>query len=412
MCSRRSSLTEPLFLAGCLVPIARAIARSAPSLPVWYARINATALLGTALPKHPWDGGTSDSGILPGCAAFDTNASELQASGLKGESLRPSIDHPQGWGAQGSPHGHLCAQFGGNNGGEVWPETSRRAVASEERNSPLFSADSDEWSAALVCSGTVQALLRSLRACLDALAILCQVSRSEADDVAGLKSTLIGTQVEILLAIGAMLTAHPTSTLERLHLIRSVWLFRTLAEAPQPCSSEHVSQRGPWDGLFGVAGHALARSMRAHGCLVALQVLQVCLKVENRLGSNVDVASNIAGLVEALPTVLRMWGEQEARTTSHNPTDQLVGKTVDHEESCASILPGAKGDGHPAPHPKGDGRPRRRLRGFCAEHMDAKCFKVRNDDACDGPEVNVRRGLDSACAAEMPSVATSFCLCG
>lgn len=324
------------------------MANSAPAAAAWYDLVNAKTLLGTGLPCHPWVGGTDSSiGVVPrSCPVYtkgDAAGGNLGAGGLderKDSTNRQSSDPT-------ASHGNHEEEA------ELLLEMSS-------------AADSDEWSAILVSAGLVRSLVNSLQTCVDfriaargvdltkelpsALASGSSArgggSSSSTESVRranqppqggdmadGAQNTkgrelldgcclgcdLEATQVLVMIALGALLSAHPLAARDRFQLAGgALRINRIISHQPRNSYDEGihacVSSRGIDCGNAAAAATLAFPFLQEHCALVALQVLRLCLRADKgakRMPH--DVLEGAVRLVGALsPSMLSTWSKSQA----------------------------------------------------------------------------------------------------
>lgn len=314
-----SAREDLLFFARCLAALAGVVANSAPAAVAWYDLLNTKTLLGTGVPCHPWVGGTASSGVVP--------------------SFPPVVDPDEG----------EAALF--------------LAMTS--------AADKDEWSAMLVGAGLVRSLVNSLQACLDFRTAVRGLASTKASAAAGkpgssarggnssssacgggtdsfrratqpltgegasgreqaAKSTKAGnvgvpppndgclgrelevTQAFVVVALGALLSAHPLAARDRFQLsggmLRVHRVIFQLPKNPQVGEMrECVSSRG--EGCSDAAATLVFPCLREHCALVALQVLRLCLRADDAVTQlPPGVVEGVVRLVGALSPSMRLVG--------------------------------------------------------------------------------------------------------
>ncbi len=361
-----SAHQDLLFFARCLAPLARLVASSAPAAAAWYDLVNAKALPGTGLPRHPWVGGGPDGSgdAVPSCcpeprstdAACGAPGAE-ESGGRNGE-------------ARGQDPGPTADHVEREEEEDDEEDEEEEEVEKDEAELYLAissAADSDEWSARLIGAGLVRSLVNSLQACLDFRAAARGLGAKTAPAAAvrgpsssarggggpagrdGLESVpgdasgngrshqerkyhrvcfgceLETVHVSVMMALGALLSAHPLAARDRFqlaggplrvhraifqqpkdHLARDEELLHTCAVSSSPSSS-----RGG-DGPRSGAAAPLPRSpfLREHCALVAVQVLRLSLRAGGAEpnGPPPDVLEGAARLVGALSSsMLSAW---------------------------------------------------------------------------------------------------------
>lgn len=324
-----SARQDLLFFARCLAPLAGVVANSAPAAAAWYDLLNAKTLLGTGLPKHPWVGGTDSSDFRP---VVDATRGTF-AFGRFGEIL-------------GNVEGHNSAasQGGGNHDDEA---ALFLAMA--------LAADKDEWSAVLVGAGLVRSLMNSLQACLDFRTAMRGLDSTKASAAAGrsgsfrwatqplpgevasggaesvkdvkagdvrgevvsdgcLGRELETAQVLVVVALGALLSAHPLAARDRFQLSGGMLrVHRVIFQQPKHSRAEEMREsvlsRG--EGCNATASTLTLPFLQEHCALVALQVLRLCLRADDEAKQlPTDVLEGAVRLVGALAPSMRMAWEK------------------------------------------------------------------------------------------------------
>lgn len=340
-CSTRSAHQDLLFCVRCLAPLAGLVANSTPAAAAWYDLLNAKTLLGTGLPCHPWVGGadSSSGGVVPSsCPVYNEG-------GAMGGTLGGA--------------GKLDGRKGATNEQSSNPTASR---GNGEEEAAFFvamssAADSDEWSAMLVGAGLVRSLVSSLHACVDLRVVArgadltkepsatpgsgssarCSGSNGNTESVLGANRQLKGgdvaggaqhtkygglgceletTQVLVMTAVGALLSAHPLAARDRFQLAGgALRLHRIISRQPRTSREEGVhvcvSPRGV--GCGNVAAPAFP-FLQEHCALVALQVLRLCLRAgDGAKRVPPDILEGVVRLVGALsPPMLSTWSKSQA----------------------------------------------------------------------------------------------------
>lgn len=312
--------------------LARIVSNSTPAASALYKLVNDSTLPGTGLPDHPWPRGASDGPILPCCIESTDYFGDL-ASGTKmrkteaavasgdrtsdGDSNIKALEDNAGRG-----HGNSCGDG----------SASRNNAASYVAMSLM--ADSDEWSAGLVSAGLVQSLVHSLEACLELRSLFGKAAETRAVKAGGpsrqsctadyfvqnpengdgggycLGCWLAVAQVEVLLAIGSLLSAHPLAARDRFQLAGGVLTFRQMISTlPYGGVANHdcLSRMRPkTERAEGVAGASVSVPfVHEHCSLVAIEVLRLHLRAYAPNPVPADVAEGAGRFIEALPHVMR-----------------------------------------------------------------------------------------------------------
>lgn len=332
-----SARQDLVFFARCLAPLAGLVANSAPAAAAWFGLLNAKTLLGTGLPCHPWVEAIDGSGgVLP--------------SRSVGEMLGDvDVD------------GHDSAAS------QRWSSHDREAALLLAMAS---AADKDEWSAMLVGAGLVRSLVNSLQACLDfrtavrgldLAKVLTAAGKPSSPTRRGQGSTCGGggrdsfrratqplqgevasggaakakgtkeeggrgqvarqsdgclgceletAQVLVVVALGALLSAHPLAARDRFQLSGGMLrVHRAIFQQPKDSRGkerhECVSYRG--EGCDSAAPTLAFPFLQEHCALVSLQVLRLCLRADDaakQLPSN--VVEGVVRLVGALSPSMQM----------------------------------------------------------------------------------------------------------
>lgn len=353
-----SARQDLIFFARCLAPLAGVVANSAPAAAAWYDLLNAKTLLGTGLPNHPWVVGTdSIGGVSTTC--------------------RPVVDATRGAVAVGQP-GEMLENVGGHNSAatEGWGNQDGEAALFLAMTS---AADKDEWSAMLVSGGLVQSLVNSLQACFDFRTAVQGLDTMKAWAAAGkfgssaqggnssssssdgggtdsfrranrplreeaasgaaqnaksprtggvgaevLSDGCLGRELEtaqvlVVVALGALLSAHPLAARDRFQLSGgTLRVHRAIFQQPKDSRAEEtrkcVSYR---QGCSDTPATSASPFLQEHCALVALQVLRLCLRADDDVEQlPPDVLEGALKLVGALSPSLRMaW--DKGRATSH-----------------------------------------------------------------------------------------------
>lgn len=293
-------------------------------------------------------------------------------------------------------------------------------------------ADTDEWSAALVSAGLVQALVRSLRACLEIRSILrlavetvesgddtppsrSASMRSVADIMDGTESgcclgcSLEVVQVEVMLAIGGLLSAHPLAARDRFLLADGSLVLTRIVSAP-PCDrdTEHGCLLGGGVDTEGVATAAaiVAPLLHEHCCLVAVQVVRLCLGAGAPGPLPAEIVEGASRLVEALSHAMRALCENNFRgdcrgTDSFFPADFL-------RRGRAELERGASG------------RPSARSREFVPLHCPSEVDPYRSGDGeawaveaetCAADTSSTPQDSSGGGKTHGPSISRSYLLC-
>lgn len=322
----RAVYDEIVFFLRCLVPSARIVSNSAPAAAAWYALANETALPGTALPRHPWPSDRDTADALVGYGTLISEIGVLPTVGSRKRSSHGTIPHNaavEGEDERSTPdqRSEPCDHYNSRDN-----EASFAAMASV--------ADTDEWSGALISAGLVQVLVRSLRACLKIRTILgSEVEmaqsvddtlpsgsvrrRSVWDAVVGASSGFCFTcslelvQVEVMLAIGGLLSAHPLAVRDRFILANGPLTLARLVSA-SPCDRD-VEHDCSLAGVLDAQGAAMSAAVvaplvHAHCCLVAVQVMRLCLRAGAPGPLPAEIVQGTSSLVQALPHAMRaLW---------------------------------------------------------------------------------------------------------
>lgn len=268
-----------IFFARCLAPLAGVVANSAPAAAAWYDLLNAKTLLGTALPNHPWIGETDSSGgVVP--------------------TGRHVVD--------------ATTQGYGNHDGEA---ALFLALVS--------AADKDEWSAMLVGAGLVRSLVNSLQAYFDFRTAVRGLDSTKMSAAAGksgpsarggnsssssssggtdsfrlakkdargevLSDGCLGRELEtaqvlVVVALGALLSAHPLPARDRFQLSGGVLrLHRVIFQQPKNSHVEEANERAAFrgEGCTAAAATLAFPFLQEHCALVAMQVLRLCLRAND-----------------------------------------------------------------------------------------------------------------------------------
>lgn len=327
-----------MFFARCLAPLARVVANSVPAAAAWYGLVNGKTLAGTGFPCHPWVSSTdSIDGLSPSCCPVPTAADAI------------------GGGTQGAE------SLGGKNDEEG---SELPGHDDKDKEEALFlsmssAANSDEWSAMLVGAGLVRSLVDSLQACLDVRIVARGANRSKESlvasvddfsakgtssvissasrpqsDVRKLQPFVVETggptacglpahgclgcdveaaQVVVVIAIGALLSAHPLATRDRLQLAGGIArLHGVTSHKPDhrrddfhACVSFQGERRGSASTAF------VLPFLPEHCALVALQVLRLCLRADSSSSCvPPDIVGGAARLAGALSLpILSTWGK-------------------------------------------------------------------------------------------------------
>lgn len=303
---------------------------SAPGATAWYNLVNSNTLEGMGLPAHPWVGDTYNDEIVS-----NTTPPIAHTLGTCADARdEPKTDHE----CDAESHGvHNRMRKAKNDDEQI------RVISSV--------ANKDEWSAALVGVNLVQSLVNSLQALLDAdIAAPRGLERTEAlaakletgkswnmksnastqlagevttsdkqmpgpdkavievptDDCLGCE--IETAQVEILLALGSLLSAHPLAARDRFQLAGGALRVHRIVSRPKPDRDEtHACLCSGMDGAKGATA-ALASTpfLHEHCCLVALQVLRLRLRLDsNSEAIPLGVIEGAARLVDALAPVVR-----------------------------------------------------------------------------------------------------------
>lgn len=301
-----SARQDLLFFARCLAPLAGVVANSAPAAAAWYDLLNAKTLLGTGLPNHPWVG---EAGI----------------SGSFVPTSRPVVRTRRGSLAPG--------QFGDMPGNADGPNLAEsEGCGNHDEEAALFlamasAANKDEWSAMLVGAGLVRSLVNGLQACLDFRTAVRGLDSTKASAAAGksdssvrggsakagdvrgevlsdgcLERELETAQVLVVVALGALLSAHPFAARDRFQLSGGMLrVNRAIFQQPMHFRGE---------GCNGAASLA-SPFLQEHCALVALQVVRLCLRADDEAKHlPPDVLEGAARLVGALAPLMRMTWEK------------------------------------------------------------------------------------------------------
>lgn len=346
-CLLSSAHQDLVFFARCLAPLTRLVANSAPAAAAWYDLVNAKTLAGTGFPRHPWLSGSDRSdGLGPSCCPV------------------PGVADAIGGGAQGAGSPRRRHDEGG---------LESPGHANREKEEAIFvcmssAADSDEWSAMLVGAGLVRSLSDSLQACLDVRiaargatkeslvagvdgypakagsSFSSSIGRPQSvsrrlqplavefapDAVEDAKrekggATARGTsgygclgcdletaQIGVVIAVGALLSAHPLATRDRFQLAGGMArLHGVISHDPgRPRDDLHtcISSQGEHHG--NTSAVAVLPFLPEHCALVALQVLRLCLRADSSPNCvPPDIVGGAARLAGALSIpMLSTWG--------------------------------------------------------------------------------------------------------
>lgn len=378
--------------------------------------VNENALQGTGLPHHPWSLGADVTDGLP------TVANATESGRPVSGSHRTNADYAAA-GAAEQQSGPEQGSYRGKYNSSRDSEASFVAISSV--------ADTDEWSAALVNAGLVQSLVRSLQACLEIRSMFgLAVEAVEPEDDAPLSGTksmpsiantvawtesdcclgfsLEVVQVEIMLAIGGLLSAHPLAARDRFLLVGGAVALSRVVSAP-PCGRNKERGCLPGGGV-DTEGTATAAAIAAplvheHCCLVAVQLLRLCLRSGASVPLPVDLVVGATGLVEALPHAMRALWEKHAR-----------GECGIDRFFPANLLRGGRAELEHGTSP----RPSVRSREFLPLRCPAEVCLNRSGEgencsvgaeACGEDKICTPKAPSSVAQAHPPSTLRSFLLC-
>ncbi|CAM9527499.1 unnamed protein product [Ectocarpus fasciculatus] len=362
-----------LFFAHCLAPLAGLVTNSAPAAGAWYDLVNAKTLGGTGLPSHPWVSSTeSRGGVVPSCCPVFRAADATNGAPGMGQARRKN---GESWGEESSP-----AAGDGHSDKEEEEEEEDLFLAM------LSAANTDEWSAMLVGCGLVRSLVNSLQACLDVRitargldftraspatrrsgsaaiggdrggrcsagldvtpgAVQGAELAKEEEDGDGMPSVdwclgceLETAQVVVMMALGALLSAHPLAARDRFQRAGgALRVHRIISYQPDNSGNDEVHvcvSSGPKvDGGAAAAPVSARPCLQEHCVLVALQMSRLSIRAEGTAGCvPLDVLQGAARLVGALsPAMLSTWHECQGPTATWgdlrdqplrpNPTDK------------------------------------------------------------------------------------------
>lgn len=344
---------------------------SAPAAGAWYDLVNDKTLGGTGLPSHPWVSSTeSRGGVVPSCCPVFRAADATNGAPGMGKARRRNGEN---WGEESSP-----AAGDGHSDKEEEEEDLFLAMFS--------AANTDEWSAILVGCGLVRSLVNSLQACLDVRitargldltraspamrrsgsaaiggdrgsscsagldvtpgAVQGADLAKEEEDGDGMPSVdwclgceLETAQVVVMMALGALLSAHPLAARDRLQRAGgALRVHRVISHQPENSGNDEVHvcvSSGPEvDGDAAAAPVSACPFLQEHCVLVALQMSRLSVRAEGMAGCvPLDVLQGTARVVGALspamlstwrkcqgPTVT--WGDLRDQPPRPNPTDK------------------------------------------------------------------------------------------
>lgn len=398
-----------VFFLRCLVPLARIVSNSPPASSAWYALVNEHAVPGLGLSHHPWPRGT------------DVATARKPRQPVSGSPCA-NLDYAAAWEekAQSRPERR---SYDGENNGSKDSEVSFAAMSSV--------ANTDEWSAALVNAGLVQSLVRSLQACLEIRPMLgLAVEAEELQDDAPLGQTksipmtdtvvrkesdcclgfsLAVAQVEVMLAIGGLLSAHPQAARDRFLLVGGmVTLSRMVSVSPCDRDKERdgSSDGGAYTEGTAIAAATAAPFMHEHCCLVALQLLRVCLRSGADVALPVDLLKGATGLVESLPHAMHILWEKHARGECRGVNRSLA----------ADLLRRGRTEVEHGTSPRRSACSRGGLPFCCPSEVSLDRSRDRENcsvraEACGGNATSAPKDPSSVAQVHFPLTLRSFLLC-
>lgn len=307
-------------------------------MAVWYDLVNDRPLAGTGLPCHPWLHNFGNRSNFPNQskAATPIASRTLSAGKLSNGSAEVDVR-----GAMGQGHQDHTESYGP-------PRTNK---SGEEANFSSMSlvADNDEWSAMLVRAGFVGALVNLLQACLDAritaqsiglTSIACKdrsmeflarpqqaaevkLSEKQAQlaEGAGIGATMSGcvglepetAQVKVLIALGALLTAHPLAARDRFQLVGGAQRLSLVLPGPEKTHHEVSAYVPHGDDCTHAAFIAACPFLREHFFSVALLVLRLCLRADVSEAAPPDIVEGTVRVVDALLPIMQSAWERHHR---------------------------------------------------------------------------------------------------
>lgn len=322
------------------------------------------------MPRHPWVSGTDEGISVPRCAASPVTNT---VGTPRAEELRP--DRAAVGGQKAVTDGYREAGEGrdSQNLNKDSEGVNLRAIS--------LAADSDEWSAMLVSAGLVRSLVNLLQACLDARIAArgvdfaatptpipgtasskgrrtetlgrtrpdgeatsseARVQRAgravfEVKDDGCLGCELETAQVKVMLAIGALLTAHPLAARDRFQLAGGAQRFCRVVSWPNNVGDEVHACVSRRDWCAEAAATVAFPFLREHCFLVLLQVLRLCLRASvSEVAIPPDVVAGAARLMETLsPALLSLWEKHDVANSARRaerPRMVELGAPGGHQE--------------------------------------------------------------------------------
>lgn len=206
-------------------------------------------------------------------------------------------------------------------------------------------ADVDEWSAMLVSGGLVRSLVDVLQALVDARIVVREAgftpstwrAWANSDAVKLAERTVVGNsaspheavedsflalhdfscfecrlemvQVEVTLALGTLLSAHPLASRDRFQLAGGAMRFYALISLPKVERDKAHACRLLGESIPGATVAAVSPFLRERGLLLALRVIHLNLRGDGSAGLiPTEVVDGAATLVRAiLPAMRSVW---------------------------------------------------------------------------------------------------------
>ncbi|CAB1097656.1 unnamed protein product [Ectocarpus sp. CCAP 1310/34] len=275
----------------------------------------------------------------------------------------------------GAPGMRKARRRNGENRGKESSPAAGDGHSDEEEEEDLFSAifsaaNTDEWSAMLVGCGVVRSLVNSLQACLDVRitargldltraspamrrsgsatfggdrgsscsagldvttgAVQSADLAKEEEDGDGMPSVdwclaceLETAQVVVMMALGALLSAHPLAARDRFQRAGgALRVHRIISHQPENSGNDEVHvcvSSGPEvDGDAAAAPVSACPFLQEHCVLVALQMSRLSVRAEGMAGcAPLDVLQGAARVVGALsPAMLSTWRKCQGPTVT------------------------------------------------------------------------------------------------
>lgn len=206
-------------------------------------------------------------------------------------------------------------------------------------------ADVDEWSAMLVSGGLVRSLVDALQALVDARIVVREAgltpstwrSWANSEAVRLAERTVVGNsaspykgvedsflalhdfscfecrlemvQVEVTLALGTLLSAHPLAARDRFQIAGGTLRFYVLISLPKVERDKAHACRLLGESIPGATVAAVSPFLRERGLLLALRVIHLNLRADSSAALiPIEVVDGVAPLVRAiLPAMRSVW---------------------------------------------------------------------------------------------------------